>query len=109
MKIVFVFQSSDFEIKGKENYTHKLNKTLYSFHQSGRIEFLEIHKVLKELSLIKYEWCNCVYSFGNQVLLLLYVDNILFRKTDQQISDVLKVFFLKRSLILKFWEKLKSC
>lgn len=89
---IFMKQPPGFLAEGKENYICKLNKALYGLHQSGRMWFYEIHKVLLDLGFTKFEWCNCVYNFHNSVILLLYVDDIvLFGKTEKHIFDILSL------------------
>lgn len=54
-----------------------LKRAVYGLHQSGRMWFFEIHKVLTELGFVKLNWCNCCYYFGTKIVLLLYVDDII--------------------------------
>ena len=74
---VYMSQPPGFIVTGKENYICKLNKALYGLHQSGRVWYFEINKVLLDLGFEKFEWCNCVYNFGSNILLLFYVDDIV--------------------------------
>lgn len=84
---VYMTQPPGFIVKGKEKMVCKLNKALYGLHQSGRVWFFELNKVLLEIGFIKFEWCNCVYTFKNEVVLLLYVDDmVLFSKNRKNID-----------------------
>ena len=100
-------QPPGFIAKGKENYTCKLNKALYGLHQSGRIWYFEINSILTDLGFEKFEWCNCVYNFRSNILLLLYVDDsVIFEKTDEHINKVL--ILLKGRFDLKVLGKTKK-
>lgn len=89
---IYMTQPPGFVEKGKENYVCKLNKALYGLHQSGREWYFELNKILLAIGFVKFEWCNCVYVFGSDVVLLLYVDDIvIFGKSDNRISKVLKL------------------
>lgn len=75
-----------------ENLVCKLEKALYGLHQSGRMWYFEINKVLHDIGFSKFEWCNCVYSFENNVILLLYVDDIIiFGRNDRIVEKVVKL------------------
>ena len=69
--------------------------------------YFEIFKVLLDLEFEKFEWCNFVYNFGSNILLLLYVDDIvIFGKTDEHINKVL--ILLKGRFDLKVLGKTKK-
>lgn len=77
-------QPPDFSEKGKENLVCKLNKALYGFHQSGREWLFEINKVLFKMGFSKLLWSNCVSSYDNDSISLLYMDDfVLFLKTEK--------------------------
>ena len=62
--------------------------------------YFEIFKVLLDLEFEKFEWCNFVYNFGSNILLLLYVDDIvIFGKAYKHINKILNL--LKGSFDLK--------
>jgi hypothetical protein len=89
---IYMYQPLGFIEKGKENLFCKLNKAIYGLHQSGRVWFFEIDKVLNEIGFIKFEWCNCVYMFESNVILLLYVDDIvLFAKRETQLKRAISL------------------
>ncbi|GBL80334.1 Retrovirus-related Pol polyprotein from transposon TNT 1-94 [Araneus ventricosus] len=86
-------QPQGFVDPNKPDHVCHLNKALYGLHQSGGEWFYKIHSlsVLENLSFMKLESTNCVYVCEDNVVLLLYVDDIvLFAKTDTLIKDVIK-------------------
>ncbi|GBN81925.1 Retrovirus-related Pol polyprotein from transposon TNT 1-94 [Araneus ventricosus] len=88
---IFMSQPQGFVDPNKPDHVCHLNKALYGLHQSGRERFYEIHSVLENLSFKKLESTSCVYVYRDNVVLLLYVDDIvLFAKTDNLIKDVKK-------------------
>lgn len=97
---VYMSQPSGFVVKGKEHLVCKLEKALYGLHQSGRMWYFEVDKVLTGIGFYKFNRCNCVYTYKNEVVLLLYVDDIVIfglnRKViDQAVTDLSKFFELK--------------
>lgn len=86
---IYMTQPPGFSTKGKESYLCKLNKALYGLHQSGRAWYFEINKILSNIGFNKLEWCNCVYLFQNDIILLLYVDDmVLLSKNETSIHKV---------------------
>ena len=97
---IYMTQPPGFVVAGKENLVCKLDRALYGLHQSGRAWFFELNKVLVDIGFIKFSWCNCVYHFNREVILLLYVDDmVLFGRTrmvvDKAIRCLSKHFDLK--------------
>ncbi|KAF8796357.1 Retrovirus-related Pol polyprotein like [Argiope bruennichi] len=87
---IFMTQPQGFVDPNKPDHVCHLNKALYGLHQSGREWFLEIHSVLENLNFKKLDWTNCVYAYQDNVVLLLYVDDIvIFAKTDILIEEVI--------------------
>lgn len=79
-------------VKTDPNMVCKLDKALYGLHQSGREWHYEINKTLLELNFVKFNWCNCVYVFSNNILLILYVDDmVVFGKSSADIDNALKM------------------
>lgn len=77
---------------GEEHKICKLNRAIYGLHQSGREWFYEIHSFLLKIGFKKFEGCNCAYTFGTDVVLILYVDDfVLFGKTKTASDKVLKI------------------
>lgn len=82
------------------NFVCRLKKAIYGLHQSGRVWFFEIDRVLSKIGFEKFSHCNCVYIFKNSVILLLYVDDfVLFCKDvvgiERVVSLLNKYFDLK--------------
>ncbi|GBN10578.1 Retrovirus-related Pol polyprotein from transposon TNT 1-94 [Araneus ventricosus] len=92
---ILMSQPQGFEDPNKPEYVCKLNKSIYGLHQSGRNWFLEIHNVLVNLKFRKIEWANCIYTFNDSVVLLMYVDDIV-------------VFAANESLIFSIVDKLTA-
>ncbi|GBM79268.1 Retrovirus-related Pol polyprotein from transposon TNT 1-94 [Araneus ventricosus] len=92
---ILMSQPQGFEDPNKPEYVCKLNKSIYGLHQSGRNWFLEIHNVLVNLKFRKIEWTNCIYTFNDSVVLLIYVDDIV-------------VFAANESLIFSIVDKLRQ-
>lgn len=93
---IYITQPPGFIVTGKEHYVCKLNKALYGLHQSGRAWYFELHKVLTDIGFNKFEWCNCVYCFKDEAILLLYVDDILlFGISDAHLNKIVKLLCKK--------------
>lgn len=89
---VYMTQPPGFVVKGKENLVCKLLRAIYGLHQSGRAWFGELHKTLVKLGFKKLDWANCVYTFNNHIVLLLYVDDfVLFGKSKRHIDNVVNL------------------
>lgn len=85
----------------------KLKKAIYGLKQSGREWFFEIHKTLSDLNFVKFEWCNCTYRLGQNVILLLYVDDIvIFGRNEEYAIKALKL--LKGKFDLKILGRTKK-
>lgn len=74
---IFMIQPPGFCTKGKENLFCRLDKALYGLHQSGRMWFYELNKVLLNIGFIKLDNCNCVYTLKSNIVLVVYVDDIV--------------------------------
>lgn len=86
---VFMSQPPGFEDHVKNEHVCKLNRAIYGLHQSSRAWYFEIHSVFENLNFIKLEWTNCVYTYGDKAVILLYVDDIvIFGKNDSIISSI---------------------
>ena len=59
---------SGFVEKGKEFLVCKLNRALYGLHQSGRMWFFEMNRILIDIGFVKFSWCSCVYAFKGKVI-----------------------------------------
>lgn len=61
-------------------------------HQSGREWNDKFDNILKSLGFDEISWCNCVYSFNNDAILLVYVDDlILFARNEVLIRKITKL------------------
>lgn len=69
-----------------------LNKAVYGLKQSGREWYFELHKTLNSLGFEKLNWCNCAYTFKQNVALILYVDDmVIFGSDSEKIEYVLSL------------------
>lgn len=84
---VYMSQPPGFIIPGRAHLFCKLDRALYGLHQSGREWFYEIHQVLLKIGFRKFDACNCVYIFNSNIVLLLYVDDIVIFGRNQQVID----------------------
>ncbi|GBN31024.1 Retrovirus-related Pol polyprotein from transposon TNT 1-94 [Araneus ventricosus] len=85
----------------------QLRKAIYGLHQSGSQWFLELENVLIKLKFKKLYWCNFVYTFKDNVILLFYVDDIVvFGKEIQNVDFVLNL--LQDSFDLKVLGRTKK-
>lgn len=89
---LYMWQPQGFVDKDKPEYVCKIQKAIYGLHQSGRQWFLEIDKKLRSLGFKSLQWVNCVYTYNTDLILLLYVDDIVLMGRNMKIiEDVLKV------------------
>jgi hypothetical protein len=79
------------------NCAWKLTKALYGLHQSGRMWYIKLDQSLKKLGFSKVLGFNCVYSYGDFGLILVYVDDIVLftrdLKSQSYCIDALKSCF----------------
>lgn len=97
---IFMKQPQGFAVKGKENMVCKLERAIYGLHQSGRLWFYELHTILENIGFKKLNWCNCAYTYSNNLVLLVYVDDFVIlgktkRLIDKAINLLAKYFDLK--------------
>lgn len=96
---IYMSQPPGFIKEGKDSLYCKLDKALYGLHQSGRVWFYELHKVLLEMGFKKFDSCNCAYILKYEVVLLLYVDDIVvFGRSKSVIDRTLKLLGSKFDL-----------
>lgn len=104
---ITITQPPGFEVKGKEGHLCLLKKALYGLHQSGRVWYYEIENVLLTNGFSKIKWANCLYNFNHNLVLLLYVDDIvLIGKTQNHIDEVVNI--LKKCFDIKILGKTKK-
>ena len=93
---IFMFQPQGFVNPKLKTHVCKLRKAIYGLHQSGREWFFELHSVLEDLNFRKLNWCNCCYILGNDVILIVYVDDIiLFGRNQININFVVNLLKTK--------------
>lgn len=87
---IWMKEPKGFETNGEQNLVCKLQRAIYGLHQSGRLWFFELHRVLEGIGFKKLEWCNCSYSYGSNIVLLVYVDDfVIFGKSKNLIEEVI--------------------
>lgn len=90
----------------KPNHVCELQKAIYGLKQSGREWYFEISKILKTLKFKRLESCNGVFHNSCDIVLLLYVDDIvILGKTENLVNRT--VSLLKSKFDLKVIGKVK--
>ena len=78
---IYMLQPKGFEVKGKEEYVCKLEKSLYGLKQAPRQWYHKFDTFMITNKFIRCQYDHCVYvkktTNGNYVILLLYVDDML--------------------------------
>jgi hypothetical protein len=74
---VYMKQPQGFVNNNHPDYVCHLKKAIYGLKQSGRQWYYELNEVLETLNFHRLIWTNCVYTVNSNVLLLLYVDDIV--------------------------------
>ena len=69
-EVVYMSQPTGFVEKGHENQVCLLNEAIYGLHRSGREWNCELNDILKNIGYDQLNWCNCVYSSKNTVLVV---------------------------------------
>jgi hypothetical protein len=104
---IFMRQPQGFIDPDRSDHVCLLKRAIYGLHQSGREWYFEIQSTLESLNFQKLDWVNCVYTYENNVILLLYVDDIiLFGRTKEYIDCVIEK--LKRKFEIKVLGKTKK-
>jgi len=100
-EVVYVTQPPGFKIKGKEDMVYRLHKELYGFKQASRAWNKRIHSFLAQQDFIK---CKSEYGVyvknaieGNQLLICLYVDDLIVT-----VSDVKEITRFKSQMTNEF-------
>ena len=62
----------------------RLQRALYGLHQSGRSWFEELDSSFKALGFSKVLATNCVYTYKNKALILVYVDDLAIMAKDEE-------------------------
>lgn len=89
---IYIEQPEGFIERGKENFVMKLKKALYGLHQAGREWYFELDNVFLELGFEKVKDSNCIYMYKNEVLILVYVDDLaIFSENRNSLEEVIKL------------------
>lgn len=81
----YVKQPPGFVSRLYPNHVFKLHKALYGLHQAGRQWFFELHNVLLSLGFTQLKFCNCVYTLNSNVILMLYVDDMVILSKNENL------------------------
>ncbi|GBN12901.1 Retrovirus-related Pol polyprotein from transposon TNT 1-94 [Araneus ventricosus] len=91
-KEIYMCQPQGFVNENKPDHVCLLKKAIYGLKQSGREWFQEMNTTLDRLKFRKLKWVNCVYFYQNNVVLLLYVDDIiLIGKSNDYVNKVIEL------------------
>src|SRR5690348_13511931 len=72
------------DLKTTSNKVWFLRKSIYGLHQSGRLWYNKLDGELTDLGFEKIKGYNCVYRYDSNVIVLLYVDDIVvFSKNEE--------------------------
>ena len=87
-------QPCGFEVKEKEDLVCKLKKDLYGLKQAPRQWYLKFDRFMAEQGYVRCHLDYCVYfqklDDGRYVFFLLYVDDMLFERSNMQDINALK-------------------
>lgn len=85
---IYMHQLEGFEVKGKEGYVCKLEKSLYGLKQAPRKWYHKFDTFMITNEFVRCQFDHCVYikktTNGNYVILLLYVDDMLIAGPSMQ-------------------------
>lgn len=91
---VYVTQPPGFKIKGKEDMVYRLHKALYGLKQAPRARNKSIDSFLVQQEFVKCKSEYGVYvkkgSEGNQLLICLYVDDLILTGSDMNEIEAFK-------------------
>ena len=90
---VYVEQPQGFETHDSQTHVCRLKKALYGLKQAPRTRYGRIDNILMSLGFIKSKAnSNLYYKIENddQLILLLYVDDLFLTKNEKLISDCKK-------------------
>jgi len=72
------------------NVAWRLHKALYGLHQSGRSWFVDLDATFKNLGFNKVLSTNCIYTYKNRAIVLVYVDDLaIFARDDKTLKEVI--------------------
>lgn len=84
---IFMTQPPGFSVLDSKRFFCRLDKAIYGLHQSGRMWFYELNKTLLSLGFRKFDNCNCVYVLNANVVLIVYVDDIVIFGNSKQVIE----------------------
>eukprot|EP00253_Pinus_taeda_P003602 PITA_03602 len=94
-KEIYMQQPPGYEVKGKEKLVCRLKKSLYGLKQAPRQWYLKFYRFMPEQGYTRCHSDHCVYlkrkNDGGDVILLLYVDDMLVVGSNMQESNALKI------------------
>lgn len=90
---IYMKQPEGYEDSKRPSFVCSLTKALYGLHQSGREWFYTLDKVLiDKLKFTKVQWSNCIYKYGKDVLILIYVDDfVIFGRKQSDVDKVIQM------------------
>ena len=91
-KDTYIKQPESFEVKGKEDYVLKLNKSIYGLHQSGRCWYNDLHEKLLLNGFEEIKGITCAYNYKGRAIVLVYVDDLpIFAKSQEDLNEVINL------------------
>ena len=91
---IYMEQPEGYEVKGKEKLVCRLKKSLYGLKKAPRQWYLKFKKFMFEQGYNRCHSDHCVYlkkqNDGSDIILLLYVDDMLVARSNTQEINVLK-------------------
>lgn len=103
---MLIQQAPDYEVKRQEDKALKLKKALYGCKQALIIWNSYIDKYLKEKGFIKYPYEHALYinnKDGDIMIVCLYVDDIIFTRSNSNTFEEFKQVMTLWWLILGLW------
>ena len=89
-KDIYIRQPEDYVIPDKMNHVLKLNKALYSLHQTGKCWYEESHHKLITNGFKEIKGIPCVYYYKGQAIVIVYVDDLfIFAKNKIVLNQVI--------------------
>ena len=82
---IYMAQSTDFIVEGKENLGCHLEKSIYGLKQDSRQWYLKFDETIRKFGFKKNKEDNCIYAKfknGKFIFLIMYVDDILLASSD---------------------------
>lgn len=77
---IYMKQAEGFVVQGKEDWVHRLKKTLYGLKQSGRVWYFKLHSFLISLGFARSACDHSLYTFkssNNFTMIAIYVDDLV--------------------------------